>query len=175
MTTQRVLWHVTMSLDGFIAGPRHEMDWMPDNEAENPVVPAVIASVGAVLCGRNTWDLVEGPRERDGAGAVYGGQFDGPVFVMTHRPEPGGPYLSGDLKTAVGTALAAAGGRDLLLIGAGLARTCVAAGLVDRLVVHVAPILLGEGVRLYEAVDRAPLRLVEESRAGQYVNLEYNF
>lgn len=160
-----VLWHVTMSADGFIAGPDDEMDWLPTGGLANPVAAGTAARVGAVLCGRRTWDMGNGP---NGSGKVYGGAFDGPIFVMTRGAARGPNFLTGDLRAAVGTALAAAGGRDLLLLGAGLARSCVAVGLVDRLVLHVAPVLLGRGIRLYEGAERVALR-------GEVANLRYTF
>src|SRR4051812_42957882 len=120
MTKAEVIWHVTMSVDGFVAGPNHEMDWMPGNGLANPVAAEVARSIGAVLCGRRLWDLGGGP---NGTGKVYG-SFDGPFFVMTRGEAREPNFLTGDLRTAVGTALAAAEGRNLLVIGANLASSC---------------------------------------------------
>jgi len=77
--------------------------------------------------------------------------FDGPIFVLTHKPpdppEPGVTYLSGDIGAAVATALAAAGGRNLEILGADVASQCLQRGLVDEIQVYVLPVLLGDGVR----------------------------
>ncbi|TDE02576.1 dihydrofolate reductase family protein [Jiangella asiatica] len=150
-----VLWHVTMSVDGFIAGPDDDMDWVfeqPRPQADDDVVQRV----GAVLSGRRSYDV--GQRDAGKANAeVFEGAWSGPEFVLTTHPPAGDPsrtFLSGDVRDAVATALAAADGRDLLVIGADVALQCVEAALVDELLVNVAPLLLGDGVRLYGGPGR---------------------
>jgi len=75
----------------------------------------------------------------------------GPIFVLTHQPpdppDPDVTYLSGDIGEAVATALAAAGGKDLQILGADVAGQCLRRGLVDEILVYVLPVLLGDGVR----------------------------
>src|SRR3989442_1481680 len=78
----KVLWHVTMSLDGFIAGPRDSMDWMLGFGEENDEVDELIKRIGAVLSGRRTYD-VGAVQERPEFRRPYGGAFSGPVFVLT--------------------------------------------------------------------------------------------
>src|SRR4051812_9234659 len=121
----KVLVHATMSLDGFIAGPGDAMDWVfehapegPDAAAEEAVIEEEIATIGAVLAGRGSYDV--GRRsERPETSGVFGGRWTGPEFVLTHDPpdDPGFTFLSGDIREAVGTALDAAGGKNLLVLG----------------------------------------------------------
>jgi dihydrofolate reductase len=103
-----------------------------------------------------------------------------PIFVLGHGApddddDPNITYLSGDIRAAVASARDAAGGRNLLVLGADVARQCVAAGLIDEILVHVAPLLLGDGVRLFGGPGVAPVDLetVSVSQAGQIANLRY--
>jgi dihydrofolate reductase len=78
--------------------------------------------------------------------------FSGPMFLLTHRPlEPPNPevtILSGDIGEAVATALDAAGGKDLEVLGADVAGQCLQRGLVDEILVYVLPVLLGDGIHI---------------------------
>jgi len=173
----KVIWSVTMSLDGFIAGPDDAMDWVFDSAGPNPVVDAIIESTGAVLAGRRSYDVgrkAQRPEMRE----VFGGGWSGPQFVLTHRshePDPTNTFLSGDIRQAVATALAAAAGKNVNVIGADIARQCIEAGLVDEIVVLVAPILLGDGVRLFQGKGIGPVALepTRLSRSGAVMNLWY--
>ena len=73
------------------------------------------------------------------------------MFVLTHHPpEPPAPevtYLTGDVADAVATALDAAGGKDLKILGADVAGQCLKRGLVDEILVYLLPVLLGDGTR----------------------------
>ena len=86
------------------------------------------------------------------------------MFVLTHRPPPENAdprvtFLTQDLATAVATAQVAAGNRDVGIFGASLTRQCLLAGLLDELVIHLAPVLLGDGVRLYGGEGDPPVAL----------------
>jgi dihydrofolate reductase len=100
--------------------------------------------------------------------------------VLTHHPEdapehPGITLLSCDVAEAVETALAAADGRDLVLFGGAIGRQCVQRGLLDELYVHVAPVLLGDGVRLFEAPGDEPVALerIHDGDPGRVADLRY--
>jgi dihydrofolate reductase len=174
----RVLWHVTMSLDGFIAGPNDGMDWMVRFVGPNPVVDEVIQTIGAALGGRRTYDLGRKPGLPPEFRKIYGGAWSGPVFVLTHHA-PGDEedtaitFLSGDIRFAVATALRAADGKALLVLGDSITRQCIEVGLIDEILVHVVPVLLGSGVRFFDRKGAAPVDLerVAVSRAGQITNL----
>jgi dihydrofolate reductase len=173
----KVVWSATMSLDGFIAGPDDAMGWVFDHTGPNPAADEVIRRTGAVLAGRRSYDV--GRRgERPEVEEPFGGGWSGAQFVLTHRPydpDPANTFLSGDVRDAVALALAAAEGKDLNIIGADVARQCLAAGLVDEIVVFVAPILLGDGVRLVGRLDEEPVELepLGVSSAGRVTTLTF--
>jgi dihydrofolate reductase len=97
------------------------------------------------------------------------------VFVLTHKaPEdPKVTFLSGDIRAAVERAGRAAGDRYLVVFGADVARQCIEANLLDDVVIHVVPVLLGDGVRLFSKPGGDPihLELAGAVRAGQVANL----
>ena len=140
----KVVVNRAMSLDGFIAGPANEMDWVFSYLNEDRF-PEVMAATGAMLIGRRTHEVAKRMSEED---TDYDG---GPVFVLTHQPpdEPdqGVTFLTCDLAEAITTARAAAGGKNLEIFGADLASQCLQRGLVDEVLVYVLPVLLGDGVR----------------------------
>lgn len=107
--------------------------------------------------------------------------FHAPVFVLTHRGQEridknGGTsytFVTGGIEAAVEQARAAAGGRDVLLAGGvSIAQQALAARLVDEVVLHVAPVLLGRGVRLFGDA-RVNLRSIEAIRGEGAVHLRY--
>jgi dihydrofolate reductase len=107
--------------------------------------------------------------------------FHAPVFVLTHRgQEPIGKrggtsytFVTGGIKAAVEQARAAAGGQDVLLAGGvSIAQQALAAGLVDEVVLHVVPVLLGRGVRLFGAAE-VDLRGIETVHGEGAVHLRY--
>src|SRR5262249_41669154 len=115
-----------MSLDGFIAGPGDAMGWGPTTLLPRDDVAAIAAETGAMLVGRRTGE-VGGRMEAENPGTVDS-PFSGPMFLLTHRPldppVPGVTELSGDIGDAVATALDAAGGKSLEIIGADVAAQC---------------------------------------------------
>ena len=169
----KVLYHVTMSLDGFIAAPGDDMSWLHDQVGgANPMVDDMLCQIGALLIGANTF----GPASA-ADGEPYGGAWTGPMFVLTHDPAPpavpGFTFLSGELADAVATAKAAAGDKYVVILGATTAKRCLQAGLLDEILVHVAPVLLGDGVRLYEQAGNGSVRLewINRSDTSKVTNL----
>ena len=171
----KVVLDVSMSLDGFIAGPNvreaepmgdggerlHE--WMfrkgPDAEIDLGVrrefVATVGATVGATVVGRRTFDVGVGPW----GGTPWPGM---PSFVVTHRTQPdllgknGGTFAFDGLEAGARRAKQAAGHKDVLVMGAEVARQLLRAGLLDQLRIHLVPILLGDGTPLFDG-ERAEL------------------
>lgn len=185
-----VIWHITMSLDGFIAGRDDSMDWAVrewSDEGANtrdievdrsPIAEEVMGSAGAILGGRRWYEAAE--RLYDGVAGIYGGQWSGPVFVLTHRPpdktdEKSVRFLSVPLADAVATARTAADGENVVIFGASLARQCLEEGLLGEIVIHLAPVLLGDGVRLYESLGTKPIVLTrtEVATTGQLTDLRF--
>jgi dihydrofolate reductase len=169
-----VIWHVTMSLDGFIAGPNDSMDWVVTQWSDggentrdvdvqrSSVADEVLQAAGAILGGRRWYDIAV--RKFDGYAGIYGGQWKGPVFVLTHRPPDANPhpaitFISGHLSDAVTTAKNAAAAKAVIVFGANLATQCLRADLLDEIVIHLVPILLGDGVRLIDAPNLSPVAL----------------
>ena len=166
--------YMSMSLDGFIAGPNERPDhglgdgghrlheWVLNAPAGvNAQVVDEFMATGAVVAGRGTFEP---------AGGWGGDHHDGvPIFIYSRR-EPGidiGEWPLVTYVTDVGTAFArakeAAGDRDVLVHGAAVAQLALAAGLLDELELHVVPVLFGEGRRLFgsEKVELERTRILE--------------
>jgi dihydrofolate reductase len=156
----KVVVNRSMSLDGFIAGPGHAMDWIFDFVAPDEF-PEIAAATGAMLIGRGTYEVAK-RMEADNPSDV-GYPFSGPEFVLTHEPpdppDPAVTFLTGDIGEAVATALGAAGGRNLEILGADVAGQCLRRELVDEILVYVLPVLLGDGVRFYSSTGLARIDL----------------
>jgi dihydrofolate reductase len=159
----KVLWHTPLSLDGCIAGPDDDMAWVFDVDGgSGQTADEVLRSTGALLVGRRTQDVED--RLRVG---FYGGAFRGPFFVLRHDPPAQPPVVKGvtgqfldmGIEEAVARAKKAADGANVVVLGANVARQCLEAGLLDEIVVHIAPVLVGGGVRFFESTGRAPTRL----------------
>lgn len=139
----RTIWHVTISLDGFMADRDGSLEWFPMDAGPVPMGTDLVPRIGAILTGRRTHDT-------PGDGEPYGGAFTGPVFVLTHRAPPDRDptvrFVTGGLDDALAQARAAAGSRDVVIFGGNLARQCLRAGELDEVLIHIAPVLLGEGI-----------------------------
>ncbi|MFI7521856.1 dihydrofolate reductase family protein [Micromonospora globbae] len=158
----KVLYSATMSLDGFIAGPGGDMSWLTEHVGgPNPLADDLLDRIGALLVGARSFHGDDPNRGTDKEGA-FGGAWKGPQFVLTHRPPadpvPGVTFVD-DLERAVTAARAAAGDRYVNVIGANVAARCLAAGLLDEILVFVAPVLLGDGVRLFDHPGGTRVRL----------------
>lgn len=142
-----------MSLDGFITGPDGDMSWLTQYIGPNPTVEDFIAKIGALLVGNRTFRGDDPHRGTEKEGKPFGGGWEGPQFVLTHKapagPVPGVTFVD-DLAKAVAAAKEAAGDKYVNILGADVARQCLTAGLVDELLIFIAPVLLGDGVRLFE-------------------------
>jgi dihydrofolate reductase len=176
----KVVVNRAMSLDGFIAGPGHTMDWGGDRRLADFVAPddfaAVAAATGAMLIGRRTWEVGDKMEAEEPGSVDY--PFSGPFFLLTHRPlEPPDPdvtILSGDIGAAVRTALDAAGGKNLEILGADVAGQCLARGLVDEILVYVLPVLLGDGIPFSSpGLGRLDLEPLSSARSGDATILRF--
>jgi dihydrofolate reductase len=149
----KVLYSVTMSLDGFIAGPGGDMSWLTEYIGPNPAVDDVIGEIGALLVGNRTFGGDDPHKGTDGEGKPFGGGWTGPQFVLTHHARdtavPGVTFVT-DLTSAVAAAKTAAADKYVNVLGASTARQCLEAGLLDEIWVCIAPVLLGDGVRLFD-------------------------
>ncbi len=148
----KMLYSATMSLDGFIAGPGGDMSWLSEFLGPNPPLDDHVDDIGALLVGNRTFggDDPNAGTDREGA---YEGAWTGPQFVLTHHPPaaavPGVTFVT-DLDHAVAAARAAAGDKYVSILGASVAHQCLDAGVLDEILVCIAPVLLGDGTRLFD-------------------------
>ena len=163
----KVLVGAAISLDGLASDPQGNLDALyPDLDAlrETEVLQESIRTTGAAILGRRAYDMAEDP---DLYAEHY--EYQVPLFILTHRPpahkprEAGGltfTYVTDGIESAVRQARAAAGERDVTVVG-GIStfRQCVNAVLADELHLDIVPVLLGAGPRLWDGVDPAALRL----------------
>ena len=174
----KVVVNRSMSLDGFIAGPGHGMNWIFDFMAPD-AFPEIAAATGAMLIGRRTYEVAKSQRDANELGGKeYGGGWSGPVFVLTHRPpeppDPADMFLTGDIGEAVAKARSAAGGKNLEILGADVAGQCLRRGLVDEIQVYVLPVLLGDGIRFSSpGLARIDLEPVSSTRSGAVTILRF--
>ena len=154
-----VVLDITMTLDGFIAGPNDEIgpihDWViaAQTDRDREILEEAAASGGAVIMGRRTFNLIDNP---DGWKLPDGTQLDVDVVVLTHEKRE--PVTKGktrfsfvdDVRGALALAQEVAGDKKVSLMGASTAQQFVAAGLVDEMLIHVAPVLFGAGIRLFD-------------------------
>jgi dihydrofolate reductase len=182
---------MTMSLDGFVVGPRdgvdapmgvggfrlfnwldHRLDPGPDGQ-----VFAEANATRAVIAGRRTYEH---------AGRWNGDHHDGvPVFVLTssvpEEPPPGSVRYVTDVAECAAQARAAAGDADVVVQGAGAAQSLLRAGELDELELHVVPVLMGQGRRLFdhlpaETTELELTRVLESSEsdlAHRVLHLRY--
>lgn len=162
--------YIATSLDGFIAGPNDELDWLPDPTPDVALPEGVLGfsafmrEVGAMLMGRNTYDAVR----RLSAEWFYG---DTPVLVATHRPLdgdiPSARAVRGDIGDLLDEALRVAGGRDVYVDGGATVRAALDARRVDDIVITVVPVVLGAGKPLFAgAARRCPMEIVSHRDYG---------
>ena len=189
----KVVLDMSMSVDGFITGPDDGIgrglgvnggrlhDWLGDGGADpgsyrptdspGAAVFDELMATGAVITGRRTFEF---------AGGWAGDHHDGvPIFVLTHavpvEPAPGHARYVTDIESCVAQAKAAAGGRDILLHGAATAQACLRAGLLDEIELHLIPVLLGQGRRLFEDMppDQVELELIRALDGPGVQHLRY--
>lgn len=169
----RLLYSATMSLDGFIAGVNGDMSWLTDLLVRSdPEVDALMGSIGALLVGKNTYTGDDPNAGTDHEGA-FGGKWYGPTILLTHHPvgDSDDPNLTcaTDLDSAVSLAKNAAQGKYVNVLGANVAQQCIESGVFDEILVLIAPVLLGDGVRLFDhpGGTQVILKPIDPNRTGE--------
>jgi dihydrofolate reductase len=192
----KVTCDMAISVDGFAAGPNQSLDnpfgegvegrlhrWMFEEREANAAQIDRIVDAGAFVMGRNMFGPGRGAWDLDWKG-WWGEEppYHGPVFVLTHHPrEPlamqGGTtftFVTDGIESALAQAGEAAGDADVAIAGgAHTVRQCLAAGLVDELRLHIAPVVLGAGERLLDGVGDLSLEPVEVGGTGLVTHVTY--
>jgi dihydrofolate reductase len=169
---------MTMSLDGYVVGPNDGVDapmgeggfrlvnWL-DRRNVGPSGQVYVEAMAtrAVIAGRRTFEH---------AGQWQGDHHDGvPIFILTHEvpadPPPGSVRYVTDVRAAAAQARAAAGDADVMAMGAGAGQALLRVGELDEMELHVVPVLLGRGRRLFDDLPRVDLDLVRRLTAGAEV------
>jgi dihydrofolate reductase len=199
----KLILDISVSLDGFVAGPNRTLEqplgeggerlhewalslaaWrephgLPGGEtnADSEVMEEGLARAGATVMGRRMFSGGAGPWEDDPNADAWWGEdppFHHPVFILTHHArEPvtkqGGTtftFVTDGIESALEQALAAAGERDVAVAGgANAAQQYLRAGLLDEIGLHVVPVMLGDGVRLFEGHLASAPAALELTRA----------
>jgi dihydrofolate reductase len=206
----RLKLDITMSLDGFVAGPEPSLDdplgkggeelheWVfalkswreqhglegGEENVDSEIVAETTASVGAYMMGRRMFSGGSGPWEDDPNANGWWGEtppFGKPVFVLTHHErEPLAlegttfTFVTDGIETALDLARKAAGEKDVQISGgAEVAQQYLRAGLLDELQIHVAPLLLGRGVRLFGELEPAELEITSVMQSPAVTHLTY--
>jgi dihydrofolate reductase len=189
----KVRLYMSMSVDGFIAGPDDGPDsglgrggerlhaWLSEGGidpvsyrptgGENAQIFDEMLATGAVITGRRTFDHGE-----QWAGDHHNGV---PIFVLTRtvpdKPAPGHARYISNVGSAVAQARAAAGGRDVMVHGASAAQACLLAGGLDEIELHVVPVLLGQGRPLFDGLltETVELELLRSLEGAGVLHLRY--
>jgi dihydrofolate reductase len=174
----KVILGTTMSLDGFINDRNGDLSPLyPDLEAlrKTDFLQESIRTTGTAVMGRRAYDL--------GEGDFTGYEYQVPIFLLTHRP-PDKPvkgqndkltitFVTDGIASAIGKAKAAAGDKDVTVIGgASTAQQCIAAGLVDELDIGIFPVLLGQGLRFFDHLDTWHIEL-EQTQVTEALGVTY--
>ena len=194
----RVLCHVSISLDGFMAGPDQSLAnplgigaerlhrWMfanPIHEADRPAREDLAKVRGAYLMGRNMFGPIRGEWTGDWRG-WWGEEppYHAPVFVLTHHAHDpiemqGGTtfhFVTDGFAAGLERARAAAGDREILIAGgASTVRQALAAGAIEEITLDIAPVLLGSGERLFDGVADPGLEPVEVTQSPLATHVRY--
>jgi len=198
--TSRTVCHVSISLDGFLAGPDQSLEnplgiggprlheWHfaagePGHEADVPAVEDLMIRRGAYVMGRNMFGPVRGEWDQDWRG-WWGDEppYHAPVFVLTHYPHDpiemqGGTtfhFVTDGFAAALDRAKEAAGDREVLIAGgASTIRQAFAAQALSQITLDVAPVLLGQGERLFDGVADPGLTPVEVQASRYATHIRY--
>lgn len=172
----RTTFYTATTLDGFIADEHDGLDWLltqPQDEGGSMNYDDFIREVGAIVMGRTTYEWVRGHLADSGEAWPYAM----PAWVLTHADLPGIDgadvrFAQGDVAEVHAAMAAAAGGKDLWVVGGGdLAAQFATAGLLDELVLSIAPVTLGAGRPLFTLPF--DLRLVEHGANGAFLTARY--
>jgi len=174
-------YYTATTLDGFIADSNHSLDWLftRDQDREGPLnYGEFIAGVGALAMGSSTYEWILDHEFADKDPSEWKWPYDIPSWVFTSRQlqtVPGAQieFVSGEVAPVHAEMVAAAGGRNVWIVGGGdLAGQFADAGLLDELIVYIASVTLGAGAPLMSR--RVELRLEELARNRDFAVARYS-
>ena len=194
----KITCHMSMSLDGFVAGPDQSRDnplgvrglelhqWHlgePTHEADIAAVNSLLAPRGAYIMGRNMFGPIRGEWDEDWRG-WWGDDppYHAPVFVLTHHAHApiemqGGTtfhFVTEGFDAALAQAREVAGDLGVDIAGgASTVRQAFAAGAIDELTLDIAPVLLGSGEKLFEGVEDPGLEVLQVSHSPLAIHVRY--
>ncbi len=172
----KLSYYTATTLDGFIADPDDSLDWLlrQEQDTAGPLnYDEFIKTIGAIVMGSTTYEWILGHEGATGAPWPY----SMPAWVMTSRTlkppaDADVRFASGDVRPVYDAMVGAADGKDLWVVGGGeLVGQFADAGLLDELIVYVAPVTLGAGRSLL--TRRLDLELLETHRNGAFVASRY--
>ena len=174
-------YYTATTLDGFIADPSHSLDWLFTRDQDHGGLlnyGEFIAGVGALAMGSSTYEWILAHEFADKDPSEWKWPYDLPCWVFTNREltvVPGADirFARGDVRSVHAEMAEAAGGKNVWVVGGGdLAGQFADAGLLDEVIVYVAPVTLGAGAPLLPR--RLELRLEETGRNGDFVASRYS-
>jgi len=177
----RTQYYTATTLDGFIADPNDSLEWLftRDQDHGGPLsYRAFIADVGALAMGSTTYEWILDHEFADKAPDDWKWPYEIPCWVFTHRdlrvvPDASVEFTSDTVETVHARMVEAAGGKNVWLVGGGdLVGQFADAGLLDEVIVYVAPVTLGAGKPLLPR--HVELRLEETARNGDFVTVRYS-
>jgi len=156
------------------------MDWIFKYSFPQDEINEVIRSTGALLIGRRSYDVGQSENAPSEAQKPFGGAWTGPQIILTHNPpndtkDPIITFFTGDIREAVNKARKVARGKSVLIIGAFVARQCIDVGLIDEILVHIVPVLLGDGTPFFRRQGNTitELERIKFTQFGKIVNLRF--
>jgi dihydrofolate reductase len=161
----KVVGGMTLSLDGFASDPHGDVSRLYPDLGElrkTEMLQEEIRTTGAVVMGRHSYNM----GDPDSFADSY--EYQVPIFVLTHHIPEKKPketqtlsvtFVTDGMESAIAQAKAAAGGKNVILIGASMNQQCLNLGLCDELHIGIMPVLLGDGLRLFEHMDVAHITL----------------
>ncbi|MFG1605633.1 dihydrofolate reductase family protein [Actinoplanes sp. NPDC049265] len=175
-------YYTATTLDGYIADSDNSLSWLFEADSgDNSDFPSFFASIGAFAMGRTTWEWVIDHEDLRSDPAKWHGYYgDVPAWVFSNRsldPVPGvdARFVRGEVRPVHAEMVAAAGEKDIWLVGGGdLAGQFADAGLLDQLIVGVAPVTLGAGAPLLpRRLPSTRLTLTSVRQVHQFAYLTY--
>ena len=174
-------YYTATSLDGFIADENHSLDWLftRDQDRTGPLnYDEFFAGIGALAMGSTTYEWILDHELKGTDPARWRWPYDIPCWIFTHRrlqvvPGAATTFTSDSVVSVHTEMVSAADRRNVWIVGGGdLAGQFAAAGLLDEVIVYVAPVTLGRGAPLLPR--RLELRLAETARNGDFVTARYS-